>query len=174
MKKVFMCLSFMLICASCILLISCSSYSAINDKKIISDKKLLENEWKFTLTVYYNNPNTFFDMPLELGQIRDGEYERSVTRVFYERSFYHFLSEVFTSSPKVIKNKDLQERYLYTVSTLCDVKNRKGDILFWYTYDDGNSGNPYMLLNGRLIEKNGQLISWTKMLLDSSENVVIP
>lgn len=39
---------------------------------------------------------------------------------------------------------------------------------------NGNSGNPYVLLNGRLIEKNGQLISWTKMLLDSSENVVIP
>ena len=174
MKKVFMFLSSMLVCVSCILLASCSSYSAINDKKIISDKKLLENEWKFTLTVYYNNPNTFFDMPLELGQIRDGEYERSATQVFYERSFYHFLSEVFTSSPKVINNKDLQEKYLNTVSSLCDVKTRKGDILFWYSYDDGNSGNPYMLLNGRLIEKNGQLISWTKMLLDSSENVVIP
>ena len=112
MKKVFMFLSSMLICVSCILLVSCSSYSAINDKKIISDKKLLENEWKFTLTVYYNNPNTFFDMPLELGQIRDGEYERSVTQVFYERSFYHFLSEVFTSSPKVTNNKSNKQQGL--------------------------------------------------------------
>lgn len=158
----------------CLIIFSCASYSPINDKKVVSDKKLLENEWKFTLTVYYNNPNTFFDMPLELGQIRDGEYECSATQVFYERSFYHFLSEVFTSPPSVIKDRDLQETYLYTVTSLCDVKNRNGDILFWYSYDDGNSENPYMLLNGRLIEKNDRLISWTKMLLDSSENVVLP
>lgn len=52
MRKVFTLLSFMLICTSCILLVSCSSYSAINDKKIISDKKLLKNEWKFREPLY--------------------------------------------------------------------------------------------------------------------------
>lgn len=158
----------------CFFIVSCVSYSAINDKSVISDKKLLENEWKYTLTIYYNNPKTFFDMPLELGQIRDGEYERTATRVFYERSFYHFLSEVFTSSPEIIKDKNLQETYLYSVKSLCDVKNRKGDILFWYSYDDGNSENPYMLLNGKVIKKNDRLILWAQMLLDSSENVVLP
>lgn len=158
----------------CIILCSCSNYSAINDKKVISDKKLLENEWKFTLTIYYNNPNNFFDMPLELGQIRDGEYERSATKVFYERSFFHFLSDAFHSSPKIIHDKELQKTYLYTVSSLCDVKNRKGDILFWYSYDNDTPENSYMLLNGRLIEKNEQLIFWTKMLLDSSEEVLLP
>lgn len=165
---------FLLVILLCLITVSCVSYSAINDKNVLADKKLLENEWKYTLTIYYNNPNTFFDMPLELGQIRDGEYERCIRRVFYERSFFHFLSEVFVSSPSIIKNKDLQEQYLYTLSTLCDVQNRNGDILFWYSFDGGNTENPYMLLNGKLIKKNDKLISWTKMLLDSSENVVLP
>lgn len=170
-KKLFLMMSFIMLC---IVICSCKDYSALNDKKIIRDRSLVENEWKFTLTVYYNNPSTLFDMPLELGQIRDGEYEDSASHVFYERSFMQFLSETFPSSPKIIKDKDLQETYLYTMTSLCDVKNRKGDILFWYSYDDCNPENPYMLLNGYLIEKNDVLLSWARMILDSPKEVVIP
>ena len=88
-KKLFFMMSFIMLC---IVICSCKDYSALNDKKIIRDRTLVENEWKFTLTVYYNNPSTLFDMPLELGQIRDGEYENSANHVFYERSFVQFLS----------------------------------------------------------------------------------
>lgn len=156
-----------------LLLCTCDiKYKFWKDKRIINDKANIENEWKFVLTIYYNNPNVYFDMPLELGQIRDGEYEYTVDYVFYERSFFQFFSDVFDVRPVEIRNKDERETCLYNLHTICDIKDRNGNILFWYSYDDENEQNPYMLLNGYLIKKNPKLLAFTKSLLES--NIIIP
>ncbi|MBP5696798.1 MAG: hypothetical protein J6X11_09165 [Treponema sp.] len=157
------------LCLGLFVLTSCQKeYKFWKDKKIVPDEKLIENEWKYTLTIYYNNPDSYVDIPYEIGQIRDGCYEKKVEQKFYERSFYEFFSKIFTESPKIIKDKSTQEIYKSQIKTVCDLYNRNGKLIFWYSYDGCNEKDEVMLLNGKLIKKNILLQAWTKSILDST------
>ena len=149
------------------LVCSCKSkYEFWKDERIIADRKDVEKEWKFVLTVYYNSPSIYFDEPLQLGQIRDGVYEHTVDYVFYERSFFQFFAKVFEEPPVEIKDEKERETYLYNLHSLCDVKDRNGNVIFWYSYDE-NEADPYMLLNGHLIKKNQKLLAFARILLET-------
>ena len=151
-----------------ILYSSCKNkYNPLNDKTIIPNIKLLDNQWKFILTIYYN-PVTYLDRPLELGEIRDGRFEIKKEYVFYERSFPRFLSSVFSEAPVLLtKQKIEQDRYSNFIFTLCEIRNEEGKLLLWYTYDD-NSTEPNMLLNGNVIVKNRKLCNFTKSILQNA------
>ena len=97
-NKCIILLSFILIFFSCI-----SKYDYTKDKNVIQNKELL-NDWKFKIVVYYNNPQTLFPSPLEIGQIRYCQYEKKVEHVFYERTFSNFLSTVFFEKTKIRDN----------------------------------------------------------------------
>lgn len=160
---------FLFACISMCFFISChTEYKFWEDKKIISDEKLIANEWKYTLTIYYNNPDSYVDVPYEIGQIRDGCYEKKIEQTFYERSFYEFFSRIFTQSPKVIKDKSAREIYTNQIKIVCDVYNRKGDLIFWYSYEDCNEQSDEMVLNGNLVKNNFLLQAWTKSMIESA------
>ncbi len=160
---------FLFICIGMCFFIGChNEYQFWKDKKIIADEKLIENEWKYTLTIYYNNPGAYVDVPYEIGQIRDGCYEKKVEQKFYEKSFYEFFSRIFTQSPKIIKDKEMQKIYANQIRTVCDVYNRKGDLVFWYSYEDFDEKNEGMLLNGNLVKNNTLLQAWTKSIVEST------
>ena len=146
--------------------ISCHSYyNFLRDRCIILNRESVINSDKFVLTVYYNKSNIYRE-PLERGEIRDGHYERKVEKIFYERSFIYFFSQVFTHPPSIRKDEERLVRARLFLSTLCEIRNSNNELILWYSYDDMNTNEEYMLLNDRLIIKNNKLLGFTKMLLD--------
>lgn len=162
-NKCIILLSFILIFFSCI-----SKYDYTKDKNVIQNKELL-NDWKFKIVVYYNNPQTLFPTPLEIGQIRDGQYEQKVEHVFYERTFSNFLSTVFFEKTKIINNEKLKNEVLLSTTSICDIYDRNNNLILWFSY---NSSSEYMILNGNLVEVNQKLYDFVNLLLNN--DIIIP
>lgn len=162
-NKCIILLSFILIFFSCI-----SKYDYTKDKNVIQNKELL-NDWKFKIVVYYNNPQTLFPTPLEIGQIRDGQYEKKVEHVFYERTFSNFLSTVFFEKTKIINNEKLKNEVLLSTTSICDIYDRNNNLILWFSY---NSSSEYMILNGNLVEVNQKLYDFVNLLLNN--DIIIP
>lgn len=165
MKKncfVFMILTFFL-------LQSCTKYNYLNDKKVILNKEYIENHYKFTVTVYYNNPCIYFDHALEIGEIFDSVHENQKTYTLYERGFQHFCESAFENPPFAVKNDDEFRNISGNLKTLVDVRNENGDLIFWYSF---NPDEKYMLLNNHLIERNDKLFGMAAIIL--AEDYILP
>ena len=146
--------------------IACRTYyNFLKDKNVVLNRTAVATSDKFILTVYYNNANVYRNS-LERGEIKDGHYERKEEMVFYERSFVYFFSEIFTHSPIIKIDKDKLKNMQLSLSTLCEIRNSNGELIFWYSYDDMNEKEQYMLLNDRLIIKNNKLLNLTEMILN--------
>lgn len=111
--------------------ISCSSKKNIYD--IILNKDYLDNHFKFTITTYYNNPNEYYDMPLELGEIKDKRFEIKKERIFYERSFKLFLDTYFPEKLEISNDKELYQLNKATNNSFCEIRNENGELLYWFS-----------------------------------------
>lgn len=146
----------------------CRKYNFVHDKNIVPDSKSVEESDKFELTIYYNDWQVYRDVPLSVYEIRDGSFEKKFGATFYRHVFMHFFSIYF---PKKIREAKGTEKSAVFITTLCEIKNADGELVLWYSYEP--EGEKYMVLNGKIFERNKMLIGLTESLIKHS-NVIIP
>lgn len=146
----------------------CRKYSFVHDKKIVPNGKTVENSDKFELTIYYNDLQVYRDIPLSVYEIRDGCFEEKIAVTFYKHVFMHFFSIYF---PKKIREAKNAEKSAVFITTLCEMKNADGELVLWYSYEP--KGEKYMVLNGKVFERNEMLMNFTESLIETSA-VIIP
>lgn len=160
--------SFAFFVLASLLLSSCGKYDPLNDKNILHDRKIYESSDKFTLTVYYNNPDAYYDMALNPYEICDTFHSVKRERILYRIVFEKFMEGWFKSKPIIVHKKEEFKKKMGNIYTVCDIKNHRGDTLLWFTYDDPDRNEPYMILNGKLCETNVELLTFVKFLLYSN------
>ena len=146
----------------------CKKYSFVHDKNIVPNVKAVEESDKFELTIYYNDWQAYRDVPLSVYEIRDGCFEKKIGATFYRHVFMHFFSIYF---PKKIREAKNAEKSTVFITTLCEMKNADGELVLWYSYEP--EGEKYMVLNGKIFERNEMLMELTEFLIEHS-TVIIP
>lgn len=146
----------------------CRKYSFVHDKNIVPDSKTVEGSDKFELTIYYNDWKVYRDIPLSVYEIQDGCFEEKIGAVFYRHVFMQFFSIYF---PKKIREAKNTKKSAVFITTLCEMKNADGELVLWYSYEPEDE--KYMVLNGKVFERNKMLMGLTESLIKHS-TVIIP
>ncbi len=153
-----------------LILSSCGKYDPLNDKNVVLDRRAYDSSDKFTLTVYYNNPDVYYDMALNPYEIRDTFHSAKREIVLYRIVFENFMEGWFQNKPVIVNDKEEYKKKMGNIYTVCDIKNHRGDTLLWFTYDDPDKKEPYMILNGNLVESNELLLTFAKTMLGEPDN----
>lgn len=146
----------------------CRKYSFVYNKNIVPDSKTVEGSDKFELTIYYNDWQAYRDVQLSVYEIRDGYFEKKIDATFYRHVFMHFFSTYF---PKKIREAKGTKKSAVFITTLCEMKNADGELVLWYSYEP--EGEKYMVLNGKIFERNEMLMGMTEHLIKHS-TVIMP
>lgn len=146
----------------------CRRYSFVYDKNIVPDSKTVEGSDKFELTIYYNDWQAYRDVPLSVYEIRDGYFEEKISATFYRHVFMHFFSIYF---PKKIQEVKGTKKSAVFITTLCEMKNADGELVLWYSYEP--EGEKYMVLNGKVFERNEMLMGLTESLVKHATVIML-
>lgn len=148
-------------------LFSCGKYNPLLDKNIVPHFDFFDESEKFVFTVYYNNPDSYYDMPLNPYAVMDIQHEFARGDTLYKNELEIFLSEIFGKPPKIIKDFQKLHDKKNRIYTVCCIRNQFGKMILWFSYDDPDSNEPYMIMNGKLTEKNEKLANFAKVVLNS-------
>ena len=153
-----------------LILSSCGKYDPLNDKNVVLDRRAYDSSDKFTLTIYYNNPDAYYDMALNPYEIRDTFHSAKREIVLYRIVFENFMEGWFQNKPVIVNDKEEYKKKMGNIYTVCDIKNHRGNTLLWFSYDDPDKKEPYMILNGNLVESNELLLTFAKTMLGEPDN----
>lgn len=133
---------------------SCNCNKGIKD--LVINRENMENCFNFKVTIYYNSPYIFRDSPLEIGRIRDGEYEEKTEWTLYEKSLDLFLNTYFPDRIEIVNNPIKYNECMNNISSFCEIRNDNNQLLYWIIPQPKNE--EFMIINGKLI-KNIDTIS---------------
>lgn len=127
---------------------SCKCNKGIKD--LVTNNNYLKNHFNFKVISYYNSPNTYREMPLEIGQIRHGAYEMKDELELYERTLDLFFETYFPNGVEKINDEAEYEKCMNNISSFCEIVNEDNQLLFWIVPQPKNE--KFMIVNGFLIK----------------------